>query len=252
MTRIDLENVGLTFRVRKHGKITFKEYMLRGMFRRKMSATMEVQALQGIDLHLHEGDRLGVIGPNGAGKSTLLRVLAGVYQPTTGRRFVVGKIASLFEIALGFEMEASGWENIAFRGYFQGETPATLHGKVAQIAEFCELGDFLNMSLRYYSTGMLLRLAFSIATVIEPEILLVDEVLSAGDMAFQAKAQARIKQLLGDARLVVLVSHDLQSIMNLCDRVIWLDHGRIHQFGPAEQVIAAYKRQHNAVKSQAA
>jgi ABC-type polysaccharide/polyol phosphate transport system ATPase subunit len=156
---------------------------------------------------------------------------------------VVGKIASLFDITLGFELDASGWENIAFRSYFQGETPRTLREKVAQIAEFSELGEFLNMPLRYYSAGMMVRLAFSIATTIEPEILIVDEVLSAGDLAFQCKARARIEQLLKHARLVVMVSHNLQAISELCDRVILLDHGRIRQAGPAAQVIASYEQQ---------
>jgi ABC-type polysaccharide/polyol phosphate transport system ATPase subunit len=252
MALIDLKNVGLTFRVRTYGRITFKEYLLKGMFFRRRAATMEVRALEDINLRLGEGDRVGIIGANGAGKSTLLRVLAGVYQPTAGRRVVVGKIASLFEITLGFEMEANGWENIAFRGYFQGETPKTLRDKVAQIAEFSELGDFLKMPLRYYSAGMLVRLAFSIATTVQPEILIVDEVLSAGDLAFQCKAQARIEQLFDHARLVVMVSHDLNAIANLCDRVILLDHGRIRQFGPAAQVIETYEQQAHAVQQQAA
>jgi ABC-type polysaccharide/polyol phosphate transport system ATPase subunit len=252
MALIELNHVGLTFRVRTRGRITFKEYLIKGMFRRRASATMEVRALADINLRMGEGERVGIIGHNGAGKSTLLRVLAGVYQPTVGRRIVVGKIASLFDITLGFELDASGWENIAFRSYFQGETPRTLREKVAQIAEFSELGEFLNMPLRYYSAGMMVRLAFSIATTIEPEILIIDEVLSAGDLAFQCKARARIEQLLKHARLVVMVSHDLQAISELCDRVILLDHGRIRQVGPAAQVIAAYEQQAHAAEQQAA
>jgi len=241
MALIDLENVGLTFHVRAAGRVTFKEYLIKGMFRRRASSIMTVRALEEINLKLRDGDRLGIIGHNGAGKSTLLRVLAGVYMPTVGHRTVVGKIASLFEITLGFEHEASGWENIAFRSYFQGETPRTLRDKVAEIAEFAELGDFMKMPVRYYSAGMMVRLAFSIATTIEPEILIVDEVLSAGDLSFQVKARDRIKQLLDHARVVVMVSHDLESIANLCDQVMWLDHGRIREMGPARQVIANYQ-----------
>ncbi len=213
---------------------------------------MEVRALQNVNLQLNEGERIGIIGHNGAGKSTLLRVLAGIYPPTSGKRIVEGKIASLFDISLGFEMEANGWENIAFRAYFQGETPRSLRGKLDKIAEFSELGDFLNMPLRYYSAGMLVRLAFSISTMIEPEILLVDEALGAGDMNFQRKARARIEQLLGHARLVVLVSHDLSSIEGLCDRVVWLDHGQIRLVGPARQVIAAYQQQAQPAEQKAA
>jgi ABC-type polysaccharide/polyol phosphate transport system ATPase subunit len=253
MALIDLEHVGLTFRVRAYGRITFKEYMLKGMFmRRQKSTTMEVRALEDINLELHEGQRVGIIGHNGAGKSTLLRVLAGVYPPTSGRRTVVGKIASLFEITLGFEMDANGWENISFRSYFQGETPRSLRSKVNQIAEFSELGDFLDMPLRYYSAGMMVRLAFSIATTVEPEILIIDEVLSAGDLAFQCKARERIEQLLRHARLVVMVSHDLSTIGELCDRVAWMDHGHIRQVGPAASVIEAYQQHAQSSERQAA
>jgi lipopolysaccharide transport system ATP-binding protein len=252
MALIELNNVGLTFRVRSYGRITFKEYLLKGMFRRRASTTMEVRALQDINLRLGEGERIGIIGPNGAGKSTLLRVLAGVYTPTAGKRIVTGKIASLFDITLGFELEANGWENIAFRSYFQGENPRTIREKIDEIAEFSELGEYLDMSLRYYSAGMMVRLAFAIATTIEPEILLIDEVLSAGDMAFQCKARARIHQLLDHARVVAMVSHDLHSISKMCDRAIWLDHGRVRQFGPAAQVIAAYEQHAVAAQQQAA
>jgi len=243
MALIELEHVGLTFHVRTYGRVTLKEYVIRGMFRRRKTAIMQVCALDDISLRLDEGQRLGIIGHNGAGKSTLLRVLAGVYPPTAGRRHVEGKIASLFDIALGFEMDASGWENIAFRSYYQGETPHTLRSKVDQIAEFSELGDFLNMPVRYYSAGMMVRLAFSIATTIAPEILIIDEVLSAGDLAFQAKARGRMRQLVDNARLVVMVSHDLSSIAALCERVIWLDHGRVRQVGPTDDVVAAYCRE---------
>jgi ABC-type polysaccharide/polyol phosphate transport system ATPase subunit len=252
MAVIELENVDLTFRVRTHGRITLKEYLLKGRFRRRGSTTMEVAALRDVTLHLAEGHRIGIIGHNGAGKSTLLRVLAGVYAPTAGRRTVVGQIASLFEITLGFELDASGWENIAFRSYFQGETPRTLRDNVAKIAEFSELGDFLNMPLRYYSSGMLVRLAFSIATAIEPEILIIDEVLSAGDASFQGKAATRIRELMEQARIVVLVSHDMARISDLCERVVWLDHGRVRQVGPAQQVIPAYQQQSHLPPCQAA
>jgi ABC-type polysaccharide/polyol phosphate transport system ATPase subunit len=252
MAVIELDQVDLTFKVRTHGRITLKEYLLKGKFRRRGSSTMEVAALREVSLSIAEGQRVGIIGHNGAGKSTLLRVLAGVYAPTAGRRTVVGQIASLFEITLGFELDASGWENIAFRSYFQGETPRTLRDNMARIAEFSELGDFLNMPLRYYSSGMLVRLAFSIATAIDPEILIIDEVLSAGDEAFQGKAAARMHELLEQARIVVLVSHDMGKIASLCQRVVWLDHGRVREVGPAQQVIAAYQQASHLPQCQAA
>jgi len=243
MTLIQLDNVGLKFQVRRSGRISLKEYLLQGLFRRSKKTTFEVQALEDINLTVGEGDRLGIIGHNGAGKSTLLKLLAGIYPPTSGRRKVTGHISSLFDIALGFEPDGSGWENIMYRGYLQGETPDSIRAKMPPIAEFSELGDFLNMPVRYYSSGMMVRLAFSIATAIDPEILIVDEVLSAGDMAFQAKARERMRALMSSARAVIVVSHDLVSLPLLCDQVLWLDHGRMRLLGPAAEVIEAYTTQ---------
>ena len=245
MSLIQLDDVGLRFNVRRFGRISFKEYMLQGLFRRSKKTTFEVQALEGINLTVHEGERLGILGHNGAGKSTLLKLLAGIYPPTAGRRRVAGQISALFEISLGFEHDASGWENIMYRGYLQGETPQSIRAKMQPIADFSELGDFLNMPVRYYSAGMLVRLAFSIATAIDPEILIIDEVLSAGDLAFQAKARERMKSLMSRARAVIVVSHDLASLSMLCERAIWLDHGRIRMAGPTADVIAAYTNQVN-------
>jgi ABC-type polysaccharide/polyol phosphate transport system ATPase subunit len=248
MTRIDLDRVNLTFKVRRHGGITLKEFVVRQLFRRSFNPLVEVHALQDVTFRAREGDRIGILGHNGAGKSTLLKLLAGVYLPTSGRRAVEGRISSLFDIQLGFEMEATGWENIAYRGYLQGETPRSIRKKEKAIAEFSELGDFLDMPVRFYSAGMLVRLAFSIATAIEPEILLVDEVLSAGDLAFQGKARARMQEMMAKARLIIMVSHDLGSFLKFCDRVLWLDHGRLRQEGPPAEVIAAYT---NSVQAQA-
>jgi ABC-type polysaccharide/polyol phosphate transport system ATPase subunit len=202
-----------------------------------------VRALNDIDLSIGEGERIGIIGHNGAGKSTLLKLMAGIYPPTSGIRRVTGQISSLFDIALGFEMDATGWENMQYRGYLLGETPRSIRAKMQPIAEFSELGQFLDIPVRYYSAGMLVRLAFSISTSIEPDILIVDEVLSAGDMEFQAKARTRMRALIASARAVVIVSHDMQSLAQLCDRVLWLDHGTIRLSGPTEQVIAAYIEQ---------
>jgi ABC-type polysaccharide/polyol phosphate transport system ATPase subunit len=243
MSLIELNDVGLLFRVRRLGRISLKEYVVQGLFRHRKKNSFEVQALEHIDLTIREGERLGIIGHNGAGKSTLLKLLAGIYPPTTGIRRVRGRISSLFDLALGFEHEASGWENIKYRGYLQGETPKSVRAKMQAIADFSELGEFLDMPVRYYSAGMMVRLAFSIATAIEPEILIVDEVLAAGDMSFQNKARERMRSLMSSARAVVLVSHDLAAIDAICDRVVWLDHGRMKMAGPAKEVIAAYARQ---------
>jgi len=243
MALISLENASLEFTVRRHGRISLKEYLLSGMFRRRAENHFVVRALNDIDLSIGEGERIGIIGHNGAGKSTLLKLMAGIYPPTSGTRRVTGQISSLFDIALGFEMDATGWENMQYRGYLLGETPRSMRAKMQPIAEFSELGRFLDIPVRYYSAGMLVRLAFSISTSIEPDILIVDEVLSAGDMEFQAKARTRMRALIASARAVVIVSHDMQSLVQLCDRVLWLDHGTIRLSGPTEQVVAAYTEQ---------
>jgi ABC-type polysaccharide/polyol phosphate transport system ATPase subunit len=241
MARIELNKVNLTFRVRKQqGRMTLKEYLVRGLFLRPAVPMMDVHALKDVELTISPGDRVGILGHNGAGKSTLLKLLAGIYEPTTGSRIVKGRISSLFDLMLGFEPEASGWENIRYRGYLQGETPRSIQSKIDAIAEFTELGDFLDMPVRYYSAGMLVRLAFAIATAIEPEILLVDEVLSVGDMAFQEKARLRMREMMAQAELLVVVSHDVTSLELLCDQGIWMDHGRVRQQGPIAEVVSAY------------
>ncbi len=241
MARIELDKVGLTFTVRQRGRVTLKEFLVRRMFRRSVNPVIRVDALQDVSMQMREGERVGILGHNGAGKSTLLKLLAGIYPPSHGRRHVEGQISSLFDIALGFEMEANGWENICFRGYLQGETPRSIRAKMPAIAEFSELGKFLDMPVRYYSAGMMVRLAFSIATAIEPQVMLVDEVLAVGDMAFQQKATQRMREMIAKAQIIVMVSHDLESLARLCDQGLWMDHGRVRMQGSMRDVIAAYK-----------
>jgi ABC-type polysaccharide/polyol phosphate transport system ATPase subunit len=243
MTLISLEKASLEFTVRRHGRISLKEYLLTGMFRRRSENRFIIVALNNINLSIKEGERVGIIGHNGAGKSTLLKLMAGIYPPTSGTRTVKGHISSLFDIALGFELDATGWENMQYRGYLLGESPRSIRAKMQPIAEFSELGRFLDIPVRYYSAGMLVRLAFSISTSIEPDILIVDEVLSAGDLEFQVKARTRMRTLISSARAVIVVSHDMQSLAQLCDRVLWLDHGTIRLAGPTDEVIEAYTEQ---------
>ncbi len=241
MARIELDDVSLTFTVRKGERIRFKDYVLRGLFLRGGPPQMAVRALSNISFAAGDGERVGVIGHNGAGKSTLLKMLAGIYPPTAGTRTVDGRVCSLFDISLGFEAEETGWDNIRYRAYLQGETPKTLAKKIDAIADFSELGEFLDLPIRYYSGGMLIRLAFSIATSMDPEVLLVDEILAVGDMAFQIKARARMMEMMRQARLMVMVSHDLSCLPVLCDRVLWMQHGEVVMDGPTDAVIAAYK-----------
>lgn len=240
MAHIRLENLSLTFRVRQHRRTGLKEFLFSRIFRPGSNPLLKVRALQNVSLTIDEGERVGIIGHNGAGKSTLLKVLAGVYPPTRGCCEVMGQISSLFDLFVGFEPEASGWENIAYRGYLQGETPQSIRRKLDSIAAFSELGDFLNTPVRYYSSGMAVRLALSIATAVDPEVLLVDEVLSAGDLNFQKKARQRMREMIDKARLIVMVSHDLEALPKFCERVLWMEHGQIRMDGRAEQVIGRY------------
>ena len=246
MTSIDLNDVSLIFRVRQNRRIPLKDFIVKRMFLPSANPVMEVRALQNINLQVREEDRLGIIGHNGAGKSTMLKLLGEIYPPTSGERRVSGQISSLFDLSLGFEPEASGWDNISYSGFIQGETPDSLQEKIREIAEFSELGDFLNNPVRHYSNGMLVRLAFAVATAIEPEILLVDEVLSAGDMAFQQKCRDRMTKMIDQARLIVMVSHDMPSLAKFCNRAIWLDHGMIRMEGKTNEVVAAYTKAMNS------
>jgi len=255
MPHIKLDDVSLEFHVRQHGQTSFKDHALRKLTfwkQREKKPHVQIHALNHISVHVAANDRLGIVGENGAGKSTLLRVMSGVYPPTGGRRVADGRISSLFDLAAGFYPEATGWENIVLRGYLQGKTPQSLVEMKRAVAELSELGDFLNLPVRYYSSGMLVRLGYSIATAISPEILLLDEVLSAGDLAFQIKARQRVRGLIDQAQIVVMVSHDLASLREFCNRAIWLDHGEIVDDGPADRVITAYQRKHGSLVQRAA
>src|SRR5712691_7245388 len=200
-----------------------------------------VQALRDISLRLKAGDRLGLVGPNGSGKTTLLRVLAGIYEPVLGRVEIAGRVTSLFDLFLGMDPEATGMENILIRGLILGMTRAQIKSKRDAIVEFTELGQFLEMPVRTYSAGMVLRLAFAVSTSVQPEILLMDEWIAVGDASFSRKAEERARTLLGEAGIIVLASHSLPLIEHTCNRVIWLERGTIRAEGPANQVLPAYR-----------
>ena len=240
MASIHFDHVDLEYPVRENQTVTFKEFIVRGLFRQKKKTVSSIKALSDLSFEINEGERVGIIGLNGAGKSTLLRTIGGIYPICRGKRSVEGSICSLYDIGAGFENEATGWKNIYFRSYLQGETPRTVKNKLHEIADFTELGDYLNLPIRCYSSGMQMRLAFSIATARNPEILLVDEVFGTGDMVFQKKAETRMRDFMHKAKIVVMVGHDLTFLEEFCTRVIWLHHGQIHAVGPTQQIISAY------------
>jgi len=245
MSFIRLNQVDLEYPVRENQTRSLKELVLEGVFRRRSTSNKIriVRALQKVTFSIGDGERVGIIGFNGAGKSTLLRTIAGIYPIARGSIDVDGSICSLFDISIGFEHDATGWENIKLRSYLQGETPQSLQSKIQEIADFSELGTFLDLPLRCYSTGMTMRLAFAVATSSHPDILLVDEVFSTGDLAFQKKAEGRMLDLMSRAKIAVMVGHDLKFLEEFCTRLIWMDKGQVHMDGATHHVIKAYYSQ---------
>jgi ABC-2 type transport system ATP-binding protein/lipopolysaccharide transport system ATP-binding protein len=201
-----------------------------------------VNALRDISFSLKEGDRLGLVGHNGAGKSSLLKVLAGIYQPTTGSVKVKGRIVSTLNISLGMEPEATGFENIIIRGLLLGMKRAEINKKLDGIAAFTELGEYLDMPVRIYSSGMTMRLAFATVTALDSDILLMDEVIGTGDAAFVDKTKKRLKEFMNRSKIIVLASHSDQVIKKFCNKAILLKHGRIIAAGSPNEVITTYHR----------
>lgn len=199
-----------------------------------------VRALEGLNFRINDGERVGLLGHNGAGKSTLLRLLSGVYEPSSGRAAVDGEVGSLLDISLGIDHEATGRENIFLRGGLLGMTRSQVARQIDEIIEFSELGDFIDMPVRTYSTGMHLRLAFAVSTVVRPEVLLMDEWLSVGDENFKHKAESRMAEMVQSTQILVIASHSRELIMHTCNRVIWLEHGRIRMDGDPVAVASAY------------
>ena len=238
MSLVYLENVNLIFNVWREKRI--KDIIIPGSKKFSDFKNGTVHAIDNVNLSLKNGDRLAIIGHNGAGKCSMLKMIAGIYPPTSGIMKVDGTISSMFELATGFEMEQSGWNNIYLRGLMLGQKPNEIKAKMKEIAEFSELGSFLNMPVKYYSSGMFIRLAFSVSTAIAPDILLLDEIIAAGDAAFLDKANKRLKAMVNTAKIMVLVTHNMQSAIDMCNRCIWMERGRILMSGDPEEVVTAY------------
>ena len=212
-----------------------------GAIGRNTSDVVVVEALREITLSLREGDRVGLVGHNGAGKSTLLRLLAGIYEPTRGSAQISGRVAPVFDLGVGMDPEISGYENIIIRGLFLGQNRKQMLSKIDEIAEFTELGDYLDMPLRTYSTGMRVRLSMGVVTSIDPEILLLDEGIGAVDAEFLKKARRRLQDLVARSGILVFCSHSNEFLAQLCETAIWIDHGRMRMTGGIEEVVTAYE-----------
>ena len=238
MDSIEFRSVSVGYAT--HKIPTLKEWVVRAVTGRKPDEFF--WALKDVSLEVKGGETLGIIGRNGAGKSTLLRVAAGIISPTSGETLTYGSVAPLIELGTGFDGELSGIENIFFNGALLGRSRAYMTGRLAEIVDFAGLGASIDAPLRTYSTGMVARLAFSIATTIDADIVLLDEILSVGDASFREKCDDRIRQFRDSGATIVLVSHELKSVAELCSRVVWVSDGRIRAIGRATEVIDAYNR----------
>jgi len=244
MAFIEFENVGVDFAVYNASSRSLRRKLIQvatgGELNSATTGHVVVRALRNLTFRFEDGDRVGLLGHNGAGKSTMLRLLSGVYEPSTGIARREGEIGSLIDLSLGIDPEATGRENIFTRGALLGMPRAQIREKMDEIIEFSELGDFIDMPLRTYSSGMHLRLGFAVSTIVRPDILLMDEWLSVGDEGFRHRAEARLNDMVASTRILVLATHSHQLVLNTCNRVLWLEHGQVRMDGAAGEVSDAY------------
>jgi ABC-type polysaccharide/polyol phosphate transport system ATPase subunit len=237
---IEFRHVSLCYRLlAERGIVTLKEWMIRRLTSKM--AYQELQALSDVSFTVGRGRTFGIIGHNGAGKSTLLRIAGGILAPTQGEAIIRGRLAPIIELGLGFEGELSGRENIYFNGALLGRSRLEMADRFHDIVEFSELGDFIEQPIRTYSSGMVARLAFAIATTVDAHILLLDEVMSVGDERFRTKCQQRIAEFRDAGVTILVVSHDLDAVERLCDDAMWLEHGAMKAIGPTHEVVAGYR-----------
>lgn len=239
MPIVSVKNISLKFKMEQNRANSLKEFCVRWLKRDLKSE--DFWALTDVSFDVEKGDVIGIIGHNGAGKSTLLKVISGIMKPTKGTIEVYGNIVPMLELGSGFDMELSGRENIYLNGAILGYSEEFLNEKYDEIVAFSELGNFIEAPLRTYSSGMLARLAFSVACIVEPEILIVDEILSVGDADFQEKSRARMMDLMTGGTTVFFVSHSLKQIREMCNKVVWLEHGKIQAIGKTEEICNMYE-----------
>ena len=236
---VSVEHVTMEFKITKDKIDTLKEYVIRTLKRNKKEKE-KVRVLDDITFKVHKGDKLGILGFNGAGKSTLLKILAGIYEPTSGNIQIKGKVAPLLELGAGFDKNYTGRNNIYLNGAFLSMNKDFLDKKFNEIVEFSELGEYIEYPVKNYSSGMRAKLGFSIATLVEPDILIVDEILSVGDIKFRKKSSQKIDEMMADGVTVLLVSHSIGQIRKICDKCIWIDNGKLIMQGDADEVCDAY------------
>lgn len=242
---IQAENISICYKISYDRIKSIKEYvvqLIRGKIRYE-----EFWALRNVSFRVEKGSVLGIIGHNGAGKSTLLKIISGILKPTTGTVQVRGTVVPMLELGSGFDYDLTGRENIFLNGAILGYSESFLKEKYREIVDFSELGRFIEVPLRNYSSGMVMRLAFSIAAVVDPDVLIVDEILAVGDAEFQAKSRRRMMELMGGGTTVLFVSHSLDQIREMCDQVLWLDHGEIRMLGDPQTVCDAYQEKNASV-----
>lgn len=235
---IEVSDVSMRFRLNNDRIMSLKEFVTTAL-RGKLDYR-EFTALDHVSFTVEKGETLGLIGRNGAGKSTMLKVISGILKPTEGSVVCHGNVVPMLELGSGFDMDLTGRENIFLNGAILGYGEEFLKAKYEEIVDFSELGQFIEVPIRNYSSGMLARLAFSIATVVKPEILIVDEILSVGDAQFQEKSRKRMLELMGGGTTVLFVSHSIEQIREMCNRVVWLERGRVQADGEAEEVCDKY------------
>lgn len=236
MARIIVKNLSLQFRIYHENGTSLKEYFANTFHKHRLPPMSEFLALDDLSFSVQDGQRVGVIGRNGAGKSTLLKTICKIYEPTTGSIEVCGRIAPLLEIGAGFNPEFTGRENIYFYGAILGYNKNQLKEIEQEVIDFAELAEFIDVPVKYYSTGMYMRLAFSLATTVKPDILVLDELFVGGDASFVKRGKARMNSMIDQSNLMILVSHDTTLLRSLCSRFIWLEHGRIMLDGDASVV----------------